>query len=331
MDGTSQVISGVVQNLFPHVTSAQREAGYFDYYKTFWKVADDTDGTLLDSYIYIDAPTAGDDWVMMFIMGQRDTVSAIPGYATGTDTERKYASAYLAENITAGASTFVINVENYSMASGDDVCFEDGDTIILTDKATADAVSGNEEVLTISTGGVVLDSSAGNKMTITVDETIANSYTADVSPTPTSPRVSSAIPASDIETSVTTPVVTSVSGTFDVSSSGSDIELDNIGTVDEDWTITFTDPTNYTLSGDSLGTIGAGTIGSDYSPNNSDFTKPYFTIESASWGGSWLAGDTVTFTTHPAAYGIGQKRVVPALSGSLANNKTSQVLSGESV
>jgi hypothetical protein len=43
------------------------------------------------------------------------------------------------------------------------------------------------------------------------------------------------------------------------------------------------------------------------------------------------SGNTVTFTTHPAATGIGQKRVVPAGSASLANNKTTQVQGGEAV
>lgn len=326
MDGSQPVTSGVLQNVFPHVTSAQRTAGYFDYKKTFWKVADDSDGTLLDPEIYVDAPTASaTDYVTMFAMGQRDRVEDLTGYGTGTDTQRKYGSAYLAENITAGASTLVVNVKNAALATGSDKIFADGDTIKLTDKATADALTGNEETLTIS-GAPVVD---GLEVTITVVGTIANSYTAATTPTPTSPRVSSLITPADIAASKTVPVVTSAAGTLDTTTYP--IILDNIGSVDEDWTLTFTDATHFTLTGDSLGTVTTGIISADFAPNNATFTKPYFTIELEAWGGTWAAGNTVTFTTHPAAVGTGQKRVVPAASASLANNKTTQVLGGEAV
>jgi len=328
MDGAAPVTSGVVQNVFPHVTSAQRTAGFFDYKKTFWKVADDADGTLIDPSVYTDAPTlSATDYVTMFLMGQRDAIEDLTGYSTGADTERKFGTAYLAENITAGAQTIVVVVKNAALASGADLIFADGDKIKLTDKATADALTGNEEVLTIN-GTPTVD---GLEITITVDELIANNYTAAGTPTISSPRVSSLIvPTADIETSVTTPVVTSTAGTLDTSTYP--IILDNIGTVDEDWTLTFTDATHYSLTGDSLtGTIGTGTTGGDFAPNNTTFTKPYFTIELEAWGGTWEAGDTVTFTTHPAAIGIGQKRVVPAGSASLANNKTTQVIVGEAV
>lgn len=329
MDGASLVTSGVLQNVFSHVTSAQRAAGHFNYVKTFWKVADDADGTLLDPEIYLDAPTGSlTDYVLMFEMGQRDRVEDITGYDTGADTERKYGSAYLAENITAGASTFDVIVKNTAMATGeDDSIFEDGDKIKLTDKITADALTGNEELLTID--GTPVVASDGVTITITVEEEIANNYTAATTPVITSPRVSSLIiPSADIETSVTTPSVTSTAGTLDTTTYP--IILDNIGTVDEDWTITFTDATHFTLTGDSLGLHATtGVISSDYSPSNSTFTKPYFTIELEAWGGTWAAGNTITFTTHPAAVGIGQKRVIPAGSSSLANNKATQVIVGE--
>jgi len=254
MDGLSPVTSGVLQNVFPHVTSAQRLAGFFDYYKTFWKVADGANGTLIDPDIYIDAPTASvTDYVTMFVMGQRDIVSDINGYGTGTDTERKYGSAYLAADITAGDSTFDVIVKNAALAAGSDKIFVDGDKIKLTDKLTADALIGNEETLTISGVPVVV----GTTITITVAETVANNYTAATTPTPTSPRVSSLIQPADIATSVTTPVKTSTAGTVDFTTYP--IILDNIGTVDEDWTITFTDATHFALTGDSLtGTIATG-------------------------------------------------------------------------
>jgi hypothetical protein len=321
MSGTDLVTSGVLQNVFPHVTSAQRTAGHVDYRKTFWKVADDADGTLIDPEIYPDAPTlSATDYVTMFLMGQRDRVEDLVGYSTGTDTQRKYGSAILKNNITAGAQTLTVTVKNVALTTGSDKIFVNEDKIKLTDKATADALTGNEEVLTIN--GV--PSVSGNDITITVTEVIANSYTAG-----TVPRVSSLIKPGDIATSSTNPVKTSVAGTVDFSTYP--IILDNIGTVDEDWTLTFTDATHFALTGDSLGAVTTGIISSDFAPNNGDFTKPYFTIETEVWGGTWAAGNTVTFTTHPAAEGIGQKRVVPAGTASLSNNKTTQVLGGEAV
>ena len=278
MDGSQLVTSGVLQNVFPHVTSAQRTAGHFDYFKTFWKVADDSDGTLIDPYVHLDAPTKSlTDYVTMFVMGQRDVVADITGYDTGADSERKYGSAYLKENITAGAQTIVVEVKNAALSDGDDVIFIDGDKIKLTDKATADAVSGNEEVLTINGAPVV--SSDGLEVTITVDELIANNYTAASTPTQASPRVSSLyVPTTDTACSVTDGTVTSAAGTFDDTTYP--IILDNIGTVDEDWTLTFTDATHFTLSGDSLGAaVATGIISSDFAPNNSTFTKPYLPLK----------------------------------------------------
>jgi len=321
MSGTDLVTSGALQNVFPHVTSAQRAAGHFDYRKTFWKVADDSDGSLLDPEVYQDAPTLSTtDYILMFTMGQRDRVEDLTGYATGTDTQTKYGSAVLKTSITAGASTLTVTVRNSALASGSDLIFRNGGKIKLTDKATADALTGNEDVLTISGAPVV----TGLDIAITVSETIANNYTADGTT-----RVSSLIKPGEIKTSSTTPVVTSAAGTLDTTTYP--IILDNIGTVDEDWTLTFTDATHYTLTGDSLGTVTSGTTGADLAPNNGDFTKPYFTLEYEAWGGTWAAGDTVTFTTHPAAVGIGQKRVIPAASPSLANNRSTQVLVGEAV
>jgi hypothetical protein len=329
MDGASPVTSGVLQNVFPHVTSAQRTAGLRDAYKTFWKVADDSDGTLLDPELYHDAPTkSATEYVVSFVMDQRETIASISGLLTDppTDGRKKYGTAYLKTSITAGDQTLVVTVKDAAMASGNDAIFASGDKIKLTDKATADALTGNEEILTINGAPSV----SGTDITITVTELIANNYTAATTPTQASPRVSTLYQPADGACSVTTPVKTSTAGTVDFSTYP--IILDNIGTVDEDWTITFTDATHFTLSGDSLGAaVATGVISADFAPSNSIFTKPFFTIELETWGGTWAPGDTVTFTTHPATFPRGQKRVVPPGTASLANNRCTDVLVGEAV
>lgn len=314
----NQIVTGVVQNLFPHVTSSQRAAGYFDFYGAWWQVADDDDGTGVDPQLFQDFPTlSDDDYVLMFAMDDRDAIDDITGYATGNDTEEKYGTAMLTANITAGDTTFDVEVKNAAMASGNDAIFRDGDTIKVTDKTTATAVSGNEETHTID--GTPVVASDGVTITLTIADSggFANGFTADGSVA----RCSSIYePASDIEASATTAVVTSTAGTFDDSTYP--IVLDHIGSVDEDWTLTFTDASHFRLDGDSLGTgVATGDITTDFTPTNSGRSKPYFTIEADAFGGTFEAGDTITFTTKPAAVHIGLKRVVPAGSGSLSNNK----------
>jgi hypothetical protein len=321
----TEIVSDRVQNLMVHVTSSQRTAGFFDYYKAWWQIDDDDDGVGIDPETYWDFPTlSDDDYVMMFEMDDRDAVTDITGYATGNDTERKYGVAFLAEDITAGDQTFDVVVKNAAMASGNDAIFADGDTIKITSKATDIALTGVEETHTID--GTPVVASDGVTITLTIADSggFDNSYVADGSVI----RVRSIIePTSDIETSATAMVVTSA-GDGDYDDTTYPIVLDNMGTVDEDWTLYFTDATHFRLDGDSLGNaVDTGDTSSDFAPSNAGRdSKPYFTIDADGFSGTFAAGDTITFTTKPAAYPIGIKRVVPALSGSLANNKVGAVL-----
>lgn len=321
-----EVITGVVQNLFPHVSSSQRTAGYFDYYKTWWHIEDDADGIGIDPEIYQDFPTlSDDDYVLLFVMSDRVAIEDLTGYATGTDTEEKFGVAYLAEDITAGDLTFDVTVNAAEMLTGNDAIFEDGKTIKISEKSVDTAVAGNEEIHTIS--GTPSISSDGLTATLTIADSsgFANSYTADGSIT----RVRSIIEPSDLETSVTTAVVTSSAGTFDDTTYA--IVLDNMGTVDQDWTLYFTDATHFRLDGDEFGSsVATSDTSSDFAPNNSVKSRPYFIIDADAFGGTFQAGDTITFTTKPSAVAVGSKRVVPAGSDSLSNNVASQVLVVES-
>jgi hypothetical protein len=321
---TYLVSTGVQQNVFPHVTSAQRTAGHQDAFKTFWKVADDADGTLIAPEIYDDAPTLSlTDYVIAFEMDQRETIASITGLLTTppTDGRQKYGTAVLKNDITAGDSTFTVTVKAAALASGNDAIFAAALNCVITDKLTADALTGNEEPFVL-TG---TPSVSGLDVTLTRVGTFLYSYTADgVS------RVSSGFKPGDTGASCETPVKTSTSGT--INNSTYPWVMDWIGSVDEDWTFTLTDATHFTCVGDTLGTVGSGTVSTEFAPNNPDFTKPYFTIPVGFFSlTGWLAGDTVTATTHPAAIPKGKKRVIPALSASLANNKVTDVIVGEAV
>jgi len=322
--GATVITSGVVQNVFPHVTSAQRAAGLDTYKKTFAGLTNTDNLPLLDPEDYHDAPTISpDDYVVKWLSGQRTTEAGLEAEIATADL---VGTAYLKNNIAIGALTFVVTVKNAALLPGGakDI-FKDGYKIKVCSHTSATATNGAEEVKTISGTPTYV----GLDVTITVTEEFVTAFTASTPPyTQASVRVSSLLEPGDVQPSNTAPFKTSTAGTIDAGSYP--LILDNQGTVDEDIALTFTDATHFTATGDSIaGTLGSGDTGTDFAPSNPDFTRPYFTIEAGFWGGTWQAGDTVTFTTHPARIPQGQCRIVPAGSASLANNKCTQVLAGE--
>lgn len=308
------VISGVQNNVWPHVPRAERLAGAVLHRKLFDKAADDTDGTLLAAQKWIDRPTLGEDMIVAFAGTQTDTQADITG------SERKYGCAYLKNDIVAGDSTFTVTVEDASLASGPDAIFQDGDPIRPTDKLTPDAVAGNEEFHTVLGAPTVV----GLDVTITIDGTFANSYAVI-----DDARVMSIMDKGDIACSVDTFVVTAA-GTGVYDDTTYPVTCDNIGTVEDSITLEFNDATHFTVTGSSGITYGTGDTATDFIPSNPDFTKPYFTLEAAGFSGVFAAGDTITWNIHPAAFAYWLRRTVPAGCASLANNKLTAVTAGES-
>lgn len=321
----NQVVSGVSNNVFPNVFKADRLAGLTTYRKIFCKVANDNDETLYNPQIWLDIETPGDDWVTFFAGTQTDTQGTWP---TG-DTATKYGCGHLYSDITATDTTIYVVVENSALESGTDVIFRTGDTIRITNKSTISSPTGTEEEHVIDT---VTDS--GTYLTITLDGTsMGNDYTIAQGT-----RVMSIYEPSDIACSFSSFVDTTAgSGTYD--NEATNLTLDNIGTVQEAWTITIQSDTDLvTIAGSNLGTIATDVdrTAADVAPTNPNFSKPYFTLaiegwsDYGTWTGEWAQNDTITFTTVPAAVPIWEKRVVPAGSNSLAGDKTTLVFSGES-
>ena len=83
--------------------------------------------------LWQDRPTVGDDYACWYLGTQRGYQAALTG------SERKYGAANLSANATAGDSTLVVTVEHADLTS----IFQAGDTILVSDKSTATAVSGN--------------------------------------------------------------------------------------------------------------------------------------------------------------------------------------------
>lgn len=301
----SEVVSGALANLFDHVLPEERAAGSTKYRKAFFRVANDDDLTLYAAKLFLDAPTPGADWVAMFAGTQRDTVNDHP-------TPRLYGVAFLQANANAGASTIIIEVEDATIAG----IFQDGDPIVITDKATATAATGNRELHTISGAPVVVD----KQVTITIAGTLANGYT-----TAANARVASVISAGDVACSVNNWVETGA-GTYDEATYP--VLTDNLGTVEQTWTLTFSDATTYSITGDTVGGVGSGTTGSNFAPVNPATGKPYFTLRSAGFGGTWAGGNTIVFQTHPPAVPFFLKRVLPAGAAGIAGNRVTPVLLG---
>jgi hypothetical protein len=308
--GSSKVISGVVQNVWPHVPRAERTAGSNKKRKLFCKVSDDADGTLVSPQYWLDDVTPGDDWFVICAGTPTDVQGDLDG------TERKYGVAALSSNVTAGTKTIVLQLEDASLGSGNDLIMINGDTIRLTDKSDPTSLTDNEEFLTVDAANLV-----GTILTVTVLEDIAYDYTVV-----SGARAMSIYEPADCETSVGTVTNDSAAGTIDDTL----IDLDNIGTIDQSMTLTFTDAINFgAVSNVSGVTLASGNINADYSPENPDFSKPYGTIPLLAWGGTFSAGDIVVVPTASASFSVWEIRTVPANAASQANNKITLVTAGE--
>jgi hypothetical protein len=312
----TDVADGVKNNVWPDVSQAERTAGSVKYRKLFIKIANDDDLALIDPKIFIETHTPGDDTIVMMAGTQTDT------QAEADDYTRFYGTGDLDADVSSGVSSLAVNVESGNSSAGDNV-FQNGDLIRVSSQDGVDNPTGETEFLRLDASSGV--SWNGDKATLTFDTgvTLANSYTA------ASTRIASVIEATNIEVTFDGWGESSANGTYDETTNPP--VLDAIGSIEQNWTITFTDATNFTCVGDIAGSIGSGSIGGgDFAPNNSDFSKPYFTLADAGWAGTWANGDTVSFTSHPASSPVWLKRTVPAGANSLSGNKVIPAISGES-
>lgn len=313
-----EIVDGVKNNVWPDVPQAERISGSVKYRKTFIKVANDDDLTLIMPRIFIETRTPGDDSVVLMAGTQTDTQLQASAYS------RFYGAADLDVDANANDTTLIVNVENGN-GQGEHEIFQDGDLLRISDKTSVDAVNGSIEFLRLASSNAVAWN--GNQATLTLEAgaALANAYLL------TNTKVASVIEASDIEASFTAWSESSVAGTYDEVTAP--LEADHIGTIEQNWTITFNSASQYSCSGDTMGVVGSGSIGGgSFSPNNPDFNKPYFTLLDGSppWGGTWAVADTIVFSSHPAASAIWEKRIVPAGADSFSGNKVVVAITGES-
>ncbi len=310
-----EIPSAVIGNLFPDAGEAERAAGSTKFRKAFYKNTNievpsggvDSGLTLSTTRLFVENFTPADDAMYIHTGTQVDTENDLTG------SEDLFGSGDLDTTVSGGATSIDVVVEDGAV-----IQFRNGELIRLSDKADIDA-SGTTEFATISGVPSIL----GDVVTIGLTVGLVNGFTAPGT------RVAAVIEQGDLTAEFDSFVVTSgLSGTYDEVSFPP--ELDNIASIEQNWTLTFSDATNFTASGDTVGGVGSGTVGGDFAPTNSDFGRPFFTLRSAGYGGTYQSGDTITFHTIPASVPIWHKRIIPAGAASLAGNQAITVIRGES-
>lgn len=309
----------VLGNLFPPAGSAELTAGSQRFRKAYYKnenveipVAAPPTGLALQlARIFVERFTPGEDEYMIFEGTQLDTENDLTG------SEPLYGCGQLNANVTGGATTITVAVHDWSQFP----IFRNGDLIRLSNKTDIDDVGGIIEFVLIHPSTAISESL--DVVTITLATALVNSFLAAET------RVLSVIESGNVVSGFDTFIVTSgASGTYD--EIGNPIEHDNIGSIQQAWTLTFTSSTNYDLSGDILGAVSSGNVSSDFAPTNPDFGRPYFTLRSAGFGGTFQAADTITFNTFPSSRGIWALRDIPAGSSSFTGNDATTQFEGES-
>ena len=305
----SQLVSGVKNNLFPDVSQSERTAGSTKWRKAFVHINSAQDTALLNTRLFLDALTPAGDFVVFHLGTQTDTEDQVGG--------RPYGIGTLYAPIVGGAVQIQVACEHNGQYATLQP-FRIGDVLRVSDRPSTGG-AGNEEWVSIT--GIAY---GADFATVDVSPAIANNYaTANT-------LVSSVLELPSVVAAWSGIAVTSMGGSFDSVTVGN-LVAHNKGAVEENWTLTFTDASTFTVSGNTVGPLASpGSISADFAPLNPATGTPYFTIKAIGWGGSFQTNDTVTFATQPAAIPIWYRRQVPAGTFSLANDFTSLAIHGES-
>ena len=299
-------------------------------------------GTLTGSLSVGDAvtgATSGATGTILAISGSsvRILVLSVTQFSTGEKVELdasnyftvsgsgSYRDGYLGTGrlnsaITTGGASLTVDFNTTDMKG----VLRIGASILITDKETVDDSGHNSEWVTIDT-----ITWAGAIATIGITGTFTNSYAVSYVGTggiTFYTRIAAYLNIGNLEPTVDN-IVTSGLPTGDYTGT---IQNHAEGGVEDSITITFTSSSAFDVTGTNVASYGSGTTGSDFSPTNAATSTPYFTLPSSGWSGTFSAGDTLTFDTHPSSQAIWVKEIVPASTPSYANNSVWMAVSGES-
>lgn len=286
---TTQIISGALNNAFPNVSNTNRVAGIERYRKQFFRNRSTTNLGIVSGEVYINTQSTGDDHYRL---------------KAGTDTDTQ------ADLIDAEwAGTGLLAVSAGSGESELQVTYDAADGVFSGEALDVLIYDGTNEVKKRVLGTPAWN---GNTATFTISGELGYNFAL------TATTVASLVHLGSVETSLKNWVETSASGTFDETTYAP--TLYNVGTVTDTFTLTFSDAANFTVSGTRTGSLGAGSTAASFQPVNG--SSYYFLLNSAAWGGSWVAGDTIVFDTVHAGKAFWAKEVVAAGTASKSNNTT---------
>jgi hypothetical protein len=310
----NEIISGLMNNLFPNISHAERVAGKIRYRKMFLHNTDDEQFWLFNSRFWIDKISTAEDYFRIATGTPTDTQADVAGYdfvGTGRLTEVR----------TAGQSQVKVNFGDTDLVGVIGI----GDPLYITNLKSIDDTGHYDEFNEIA--GI---SWAGSVATIDLVDPLQHSYpiSYDDGGATYYTRIGVYLALGDLYGYADGHVVTSGAGTY--ASGLHPVEGDNESSVEDSITVTFTSTTAFTVAGTYLGSLGAGNISSDFAPTNPSTGRPYFTIPKEGWGGTWAPGDTLEFDTHPASAAIWVKEVVPAGAEAFSNNVVEVAFYGES-
>ena len=292
---SSLVTSNVLNNMFPNITQTERTSGKTRYRKFFFKNKNSANELASTSRFWISKRSNGGDYFRIKAGSNVDTQADSTAYTDWLGT------GYLSVAINPDDTSFTVVFDAPTGVYNSSV-------IRLSDS------SGGEEFLTIVAAGGV--SWIGNTATIVTTSGAQGSY-----PATEYGLVCGVVELDSIIASADTFVVTSVSGTYDDTTFP--ILISNIGTVEDTWTLSFTSPTAFTVTGTNTGSLGSGTRSSDFSPVNPNIGTGayYFSIRASGFGGTFVIGETITFSTHHSAKSIWAKEIAPALTSAESANR----------
>jgi hypothetical protein len=308
----TQVVDGVKNNAFPDVSSAQRLSGATRWRKLFWFINSNTVTPMHNARVFIDRMTGADDYLLL------QSATATGTEATDKDEALLYGAGALDSNVNAGVESIAVTCEHADYATL--LPFRAGMLVRISNIPVGDG-AGTEEFVLLT---AVSFNGAAATLTFT-GHPLANAYSASDT------LVSGVLEVSTVAGGFNSAAYfTSTGGTFAFNTPGN-LTVPSKGSVNDAWTLTFSNATTFTVSGAVTGVLaGTGTVGADYSAINPSTSTPFFTILAAAWGGAFAAGDTVTFNTTQACLPLLVRQRIPAGSGTLANNVGGIAIRGES-
>lgn len=294
--GTTQVVDGSLNSLFPNVSHSERVDGITRYRKMFLRNRNAAGLSMYSGEVWIGTRSLADDYFQLKAGTDSDNQTDAEGYTN-------WAGTGLLDS-AAGSGETSIDVE-FDTSSG----VWDGAAVHITDGVnTVDlAVDGTP-------------SWVGNVATLALSESLGYNFSAATT------VVAAIVDLGTVEKSSSGWLESSSVGVYNETTYP--VTTYNVGTVTDSWTLTFTSATEFSATGLNTGSVGSGDITTDFQPANG--SSYYFMIDADGWGGTWALGDTVTFNTVHAGKSVWVKEVVPAGVASYSDNTAELAWRGES-